>query len=66
MKVNVTNFCLHPCFRFVVCHIFACPDRGSCWLPVRSCLAALRILSSLTAIGRFAESVGIRTFQVEV
>jgi len=36
------------------------------WLPVRSRREALRTWASLTAVGRFAESAGIRVFQVEV
>jgi hypothetical protein len=39
---------------------------GSCWLPVRSRREALRTWASLTAVGRFAESAGIRAFQVEL
>lgn len=39
---------------------------GSRWLPVRSRREALRTWASLTAVGRFAESAGIRVFQVEV
>ncbi|MBC3948262.1 hypothetical protein [Pseudomonas folii] len=39
---------------------------GSRWLPVRSRREALRTWASLTAVGRFAESAGIRAFQVEV
>ncbi|MFK7699514.1 hypothetical protein [Pseudomonas caspiana] len=38
---------------------------GSHWLPVRSRLEALRTWASLTAVGRFADSAGIRSFQVE-
>jgi len=37
---------------------------GSRWLPVRSRREALRTWASLTAVGRFAESAGIRAFQV--
>lgn len=39
---------------------------GSRWLPVRSRRETLRTWASLTAVGRFAESAGIRAFQVEV
>jgi hypothetical protein len=38
---------------------------GSRWLPVRPRREALRTWASLTAVGRFAKSVGIRSFQVE-
>lgn len=39
---------------------------GSHWLPVSSRREALRTWASLTAVGRFAESAGIRAFQVEI
>ena len=39
---------------------------GSRWLPVRSRREALRTWASLTAIGRFAETVGVRGFTVEL
>ncbi|MDU8619007.1 hypothetical protein RYB67_10585 [Pseudomonas syringae] len=39
---------------------------GSRWLPERSRSEALCTWASLTAVGRFAESVGIRAFQIEV
>lgn len=39
---------------------------GSRWLPVRSRREAPRTWASLTAVGRFAESAGIRAFQAEV
>jgi len=39
---------------------------GSRWLPVRSRREALRTWASLTAVGRFVMSAGIRTFQVEI
>ncbi|MCK9718343.1 hypothetical protein LT722_19840 [Pseudomonas syringae pv. syringae] len=39
---------------------------GSRLLPVRSRREALRTWVSLTVVGRFAESAGIRAFQVEV
>ncbi|WP_083492082.1 MULTISPECIES: hypothetical protein [Pseudomonas syringae group] len=47
------------------CRIVA-GEPGSHWLPVRSRREALRTWASLTAVGRFAESAGIRAFQVEV
>ena len=39
---------------------------GSRWLPVRSRREALRTWASLTAVGRFAEGLGIRGFAVEL
>ncbi|MGQ3824288.1 hypothetical protein [Pseudomonas alliivorans] len=39
---------------------------GSRWLPIRSRREALRTWASLTAVGRFAESLGVKGFQVEV
>lgn len=39
---------------------------GSRWLPVRSRREALRTWTSLTAVGRFAEGIGIKTFGVEL
>lgn len=39
---------------------------GSRWLPVRSRREALRTWASLTAVGRFAEGIGIKTFGVEL
>ncbi|MCD5977041.1 hypothetical protein [Pseudomonas quasicaspiana] len=36
------------------------------WLPVRSRREALRTWASQTAMCRFAESMGIRAFQVEI
>lgn len=39
---------------------------GSRWLPVRSRREALRTWASLTAVGRFAEGIGIRGFAVEL
>lgn len=39
---------------------------GSRWLPVRSRREALRTRASLTAVGRFAETVGITQFSVEL
>lgn len=39
---------------------------GSRWLPVRSRREALRTWASLTAVGRFAEAVGICMFQVKI
>ena len=39
---------------------------GSRWLPVRSRREALRTWASLTAVGRFAEGLGVRGFAVEL
>jgi hypothetical protein len=39
---------------------------GSHWLQMRSRRETLRTWASLTAVGRFAESAGIRAFRVEV
>ena len=39
---------------------------GSRWVAVRSRREALRTWASLTAIGRFAETVGVRGFTVEL
>ena len=39
---------------------------GSRWLPVRSRREALRTWASLTAVGRFAEAMGIKGFAVEL
>lgn len=39
---------------------------GSSWLPVRSRREPVRLWASLTAIGRFCESLGIREFSVEL
>lgn len=39
---------------------------GSRWLPVRSRREALRTWASLTAVGRFADAVGLRGFSVEL
>lgn len=39
---------------------------GSRWLPVRSRREALRTWTSLTAVGRFAEGIGIKAFGVEL
>lgn len=39
---------------------------GSSWLPVRSRREPVRTWASLTAIGRFAEGQGIRSFNVEL
>lgn len=39
---------------------------GSRWLPVRSRREPLRTWASLTAVGRFAEAVGITQFSVEL
>ncbi|WP_349747522.1 hypothetical protein [Pseudomonas frederiksbergensis] len=39
---------------------------GSRWLRLRSRREVLRIWASLTAVGRFAEGLGIRGFAVEL
>ncbi|KAA8694000.1 MULTISPECIES: hypothetical protein [Pseudomonas] len=39
---------------------------GSRWLAVRSRRETLRTWASLTAVGRFAEAVGLRGFSVEL
>lgn len=39
---------------------------GSRWLPVRSRREVLRTWASLTAVGRFAEGLGVRGFVVEL
>lgn len=39
---------------------------GSTWLPVRSRREPVRLWASLTAIGRFCESQGIRSLVVEL
>lgn len=39
---------------------------GSRWLPIRSRREALRTWASLTAVGRFAESLGVKAFAVEL
>lgn len=39
---------------------------GSRWLPVRSRREALRTWASLTAVGRFADSLGVKGFAVEL
>lgn len=39
---------------------------GSRWLPVRSRREVLRTWASLTAVGRFAEGIGIKGFAVEL
>ncbi|MBD8483985.1 hypothetical protein [Pseudomonas coleopterorum] len=39
---------------------------GSRWLPVRSRREALRTWASLTAVGRFAQAMGIKNFAVEL
>lgn len=39
---------------------------GSSWLPVRSRREPVRTWASLTAIGRFCESQGIRNLNVEL
>jgi hypothetical protein len=39
---------------------------GSHWLPVRSRRETLLTWASLTAVGRFAEGIGIKSFAVEL
>lgn len=39
---------------------------GATWLPVRSRREQIRTWASLTAIGRFCDSVGIRQLTVEL
>jgi hypothetical protein len=39
---------------------------GATWLPIRSRREPVRTWASLTAIGRFCESQGIRSFIVEM
>lgn len=39
---------------------------GTRWVPVRSRRETLRTWASLTAVGRFADSVGLRGFSVEL
>ncbi len=39
---------------------------GSRWLPVRSRRESVRTWASLTAVGRFAESLGVKGFSVEL
>lgn len=39
---------------------------GASWLPVRSRREPVRIWASLTAVGRFCESQGIRSLTVEL
>jgi hypothetical protein len=39
---------------------------GRFWLPVRSRREPVRTWASLTALGRFCETVGIRTLSVEL
>jgi len=39
---------------------------GSRWLVVRSRREALRTWASLTAVGRFADAIGLRDFNVEL
>ncbi|WP_318840886.1 MULTISPECIES: hypothetical protein [Pseudomonas] len=39
---------------------------GSRWLAVRSRREALRTWTSLTAVGRFADGIGLRGFNVEL
>lgn len=39
---------------------------GASWLPIRSRREPVRLWASLTAIGRFCESQGIRNLNVEL
>lgn len=39
---------------------------GARWVPVRSKRVPLRTWASLTAVGRFAEGIGLRGFVVEL
>lgn len=39
---------------------------GARWVPVRSRREPLRTWASLTAVGRFADSVGLKSFSVEL
>jgi hypothetical protein len=39
---------------------------GASWLPVRSRREPVRVWASLTAVGRFCDSVGIRQLTVEL
>lgn len=39
---------------------------GTNWLPVRSRREPVRVWASLTAVGRFAEGLGVRDFRVEL
>lgn len=39
---------------------------GARWVPVRSRRESLRTWASLTAVGRFADSVGMKGFSVEL
>ncbi|WP_025112477.1 hypothetical protein [Pseudomonas sp. H1h] len=39
---------------------------GARWVPVRSRRQTLRTWAGLTAVGRFADSVGLRGFSVEL
>ncbi|WP_244142453.1 hypothetical protein [Pseudomonas allokribbensis] len=39
---------------------------GASWMPVRSRRETLRTWASLTAVGRFADNVGLRGFSVEL
>jgi len=39
---------------------------GARWVPVHSRRERLRTWASLTAVGRFAENVGLRGFSVEL
>lgn len=47
----------------------ACPGRaarGARWVPVRSRRETVRTWASLTAVGRFADGIGLRGFVVEL
>jgi hypothetical protein len=39
---------------------------GARWVPVRSRRERLRTWASLTAVGRFADSIGLKNFTVEL
>lgn len=39
---------------------------GSRWVPVRSKREKVRTWASLTAVGRFADGIGLRAFMVEL
>lgn len=43
-----------------------CVRLGVQWVPVRSRRETLRTWPSLTAVGRFAEALGVRSFLVEL
>lgn len=65
----------HAVRECLVVRINGGPDRGlsirlggsgARWVPVRSRRESLRTLASLTAVGRFAEGVGLSGFNVEL